>query len=447
MKKFLTIALAALATFSASAEGYQVNTLSARQVAMGHTGVAQKLGAESMYFNPAALSFSNKTLDLSAGVTGIISTAGATINNKYYETDNKVSTPLYVHAAFKVYDNLQAGVSFYTPYGSNINWSKNWAGAVLNQSVKLSTYVVQPTLSYRILKNLSVGVGLCIAWGSVDLNKALVNPKSLDMLINATQMPVPTFGETSPASVNLKGTAEVAVGYNVGIMWDINEHFTLGLSARSEMQMKVKTGDATVEYANEIAEQLLQDKIGVINSANFKAEMPMPMTTTIGVCYKPNKRWKFAFDAQMTKWNAYENLDIEFLSEQLNTFNQHIEKNYKNAWAFRVGAQYALTDRMDLRAGFNYDMTPVDNNFYNPETPGMDKISPSLGFSFRPYSRLSIDVACAYVHGLSEDNASCNYDDFIYKNYPQFGQPATQTIKGKYTVHAWTPSIGVSYSF
>ena len=42
MKKILTIALAALATLSASAEGYQVNTLSARQVAMGHTGVAQK---------------------------------------------------------------------------------------------------------------------------------------------------------------------------------------------------------------------------------------------------------------------------------------------------------------------------------------------------------------------------------------------------------------------
>ena len=83
MKKILTIALAALATLSASAEGYQVNTLSARQVAMGHTGVAQKLGAESMYFNPAALSFSNKTLDLSAGVTGIIATAGATINDKY----------------------------------------------------------------------------------------------------------------------------------------------------------------------------------------------------------------------------------------------------------------------------------------------------------------------------------------------------------------------------
>ncbi|MDE7459746.1 MAG: outer membrane protein transport protein, partial [Paramuribaculum sp.] len=45
------------------AEGYQVNTLSAKQLGMGHVGVAMKLGAESMLFNPAGLAFSDKTLD------------------------------------------------------------------------------------------------------------------------------------------------------------------------------------------------------------------------------------------------------------------------------------------------------------------------------------------------------------------------------------------------
>lgn len=36
-----------------NAEGYQVNTLSARQMGMGHTGTGMKLGAESQFFNPA----------------------------------------------------------------------------------------------------------------------------------------------------------------------------------------------------------------------------------------------------------------------------------------------------------------------------------------------------------------------------------------------------------
>ena len=47
MKKKLTILAAAAAmTAPAFAEGYQVNSLSARQTGMGHTGVALKLGPE-----------------------------------------------------------------------------------------------------------------------------------------------------------------------------------------------------------------------------------------------------------------------------------------------------------------------------------------------------------------------------------------------------------------
>lgn len=437
--------MALLVSVSAAAEGYQVNTLSARQEAMGHTGVALKLGAESMYFNPAGMAFSDKTLDLSVGITGISPTATATIDNVDYQTKNKVSTPLYVYAGFRIYDFLNAGVAFYTPYGSNINWTNNWPGAVLNQSVKLSTYVIQPTLSWKILPNLSVGAGLTVAWGGVNLNKGLVTASSIDLLLAASGNPY-RFGDITPASVNLKGTADIAVGYNVGAMWDINDHITIGASFRSKMQMKVKAGDARVEYANEIAAQLLQNKIGLINDANFSAQMPMPYSFTFGVSYKPDSKWIFAFDAQLTGWSAYKQLDIDFLTEQLDPFDQHIEKNYKNSWAFRLGAQYALTERFDLRAGFNFDMTPVDKDYYNPETPGMHKLSPSVGFSFRPFSRFSIDLACAYIHGVGEDDASCGYEDFIYKMNPVLGD-YNKTIKGSYKVHAWAPSIGLSYSF
>ena len=47
----------AVSAFVMHAEGYQINTLSARQNGMGHTGTALKLGAESMIFNPAGLGF------------------------------------------------------------------------------------------------------------------------------------------------------------------------------------------------------------------------------------------------------------------------------------------------------------------------------------------------------------------------------------------------------
>lgn len=149
MNKLLCSIAALSVSLYAAAEGYQVNTLSAKQGGMGHTGVAQKLGAESMYFNPAGLGFMDKTLDLSASVNAISATAKAKVNDTWYETDNGISTPLMISAAFNIYDNLKAGINIYTPYGSSIDWTVNWPGAVLNQSVDLATYTVQPTVAWR----------------------------------------------------------------------------------------------------------------------------------------------------------------------------------------------------------------------------------------------------------------------------------------------------------
>ena len=88
MKKFILAAAVAAFAFGAKAEGYQVNTLSAKQLGMAHTGTALHLGAESMYFNPAGMAFMDKTLDISASVTGIIADAKAVHDGDTYKTDD-----------------------------------------------------------------------------------------------------------------------------------------------------------------------------------------------------------------------------------------------------------------------------------------------------------------------------------------------------------------------
>ena len=98
-----------------------------------------------------------------------------------------------------------------------------------------------------------------------------------------------------------------------------------------------------------------------------------------------------------------------------------------------------LTKRFDLRAGLMVDTTPVNDAYYNPETPGMTKIEPTVGFSFRPIDNLSIDLAMMYVAGLGADNVSCPYTDLLT------GKPGE--FKADYRVHAFAPSIGVNYSF
>ncbi len=437
MKKFLIGALAALSSLPMMAEGYQINTLSAKQLGMGHTGTALKSGSESMIFNPAALGFSNRTLDISGSVTGIKAIATAAYQGHEYQTENGISTPMAVNASFKIYDNLQAGISFYTPYGSAIDWTKDWPGAELNQKVELKVFTVQPTVAWRINKKLSVGAGMMISWGKVDLNKALISGHSFDALMGSMGVQS-NLGETAAASVNLKGTSEVAIGANIGVMYDINERWTIGADFRTKMQMKVKAGIAQVDYATETTRKTLEQKVGLINEANFTAAMPAPYVLNAGASFRPTDKLTLAADVQFTGWKTYKTLNIDF-PENLKDFNQHITKNYSNAWAYKLGAQYALTNRFDVRAGLMLDTTPVNKDHYNPETPGMTKIEPTVGFSFRPIERLSIDFSFMYIAGLGKDNARCSYTDLLTR------QPVT--FESDYHVHAFAPAIGIDYAF
>lgn len=445
MKKIILAVASFVVGMTAMAEGYQINTLSARQLGMGHTGTALKLGAENMIFNPAGLAFSTRQVDISASITGIKAIAECTTDGSTYRTHNGLSTPLAVNAAFRIYDNLQAGISFYTPYGSGINWTDNWPGSVLSQSVDLKVYTVQPTLSWRIMPNLSVGAGLMISWGKVNLNKALVSGHTFDQVMQTQGIPS-ALGDAAAASIRLDGTSQVALGVNVGAMYDINSQWTVGIDFRSRMRMKVDAGIARVRYANQMAEQVLEHSIGLINESNFSSEMPCPYALNFGVAYRPTDRWTVALDAQLTGWHTYRRLDINFPSP-LQSFDQRIEKNYSDSWCVKAGAQYSLTPRLDLRAGLTVDTSPVDDLHYNPETPGMTKIEPTVGFSFRPVAGLSVDVAFMYIQGLGKDNASCTYDDLLLKGSGAPEAVYRRTFTADYHVKAFAPAIGISYAF
>ncbi len=455
VRPLLLTALMAVATIPATrAEGYQINTLSATQNGMGHTGTALHLGSQSQIFNPAGLTTLKGNVEVTGSVTGIFATASATLpDGMKYTTDNSPSTPMSFTAGFSIYDNLKAGVAFYTPYGSGINWTESWPGAVLSQSVSLKTFTLQPTVAWQPVKGLSVGVGLMLTWGNVDLNKGLVSPGSFNKLQQALvalgaitpEQYVPYSPTTIPASINLTGKANVAVGVNLGVMYDFDDRWSAGFMYRSRVHMKVKDGLAALSYANAHSQAILDNQLGLLNQSNFASQMPCPEIYRFGVSYRPVKDLVVAFDAQLTGWGAYKALDIDFLDETLTSYDQHIEKHYHNSWTFGLGAEYGLTKRFDVRCGLMLDLTPVNADHYNPETPGMTKLSPSVGFSFRPIPALSIDAAFLYVAGLGASNRSCTYPDVLMTRLQ--GKPVTETFTADYHVHAFNPSIGLTVNF
>lgn len=431
MKKFFLSLSVIFLSISVFAEGYQVNVLSTKQTGMGHVGAGMKLGAESMHFNPAGLVYLRKHVDMSLGVAGVFSNAKFEQGNYSAKTDNPVGTPVYGYVGYRIYDNLAAGISLTTPYGNSLKWPKAWKGAHLIQDISLKSYVLQPTISYKILDNLSIGVGLQLALGKVTLSRALLPVGSLVPILG------PDYEDVVPVSATLDGKAKVRVGYNIGVMYDVCDKVTLGLSYRSRIRMKVKEGTAELDYASEKIKTMLDatGQIPPLDKGTFHAQLPLPSNTTLGVSYRPTDRWEVALDLQFVGWQAYDSLNVVFNEKILQIEDIKAEKDYKNTMIYRVGAQYMATERCDVRMGIYYDQSPIRKHNYNPETPGMGKLGFSTGLSFEPYQNLQIDFAFLYIQGISRDGS-----------YPDKYSPDGK-FSGHYKSNAYTASIGLAYCF
>ncbi len=472
MKKTL---FAILATCSLLfAESYQVNTLSAKQLGMGHTGAGQKLGSESMHFNPGGLGFLDKTLDISVGATFIMPTVQ--FQGLQGKTENtKMGTPLYVYAASNINDWFSAGLSFTTPYGNSADYGKDWEGADRLQDISLSVYALQPTVAFKVRDDISIGVGPAIYFGSFEQNKAIssslgnyrpfasglretsqipsLNPQlagALAAYANIVDNTIDKYEHTSAVSAKFSGDADVAVAANVGILYDlIPNKLSLGVAYRSEAKMKVANGksEITVDGGAQTDLATLNQIItaannpavptfppSALNEGNFTAELPLPANLNTGISFRPTEKLLLAFDWQMVFWGVYKELviDIDNLGQQVS------QKKYHNTDAYRFGAQYTIIDQLDLRLGVYYDETPVDDDYLTPESPSTNKLGSTIGFSFRPIPNFSVDASFLYSKGSG---------GFGRKSTSGSNAEKDDGLDGRYSVTALVPSVGVSFNF
>lgn len=495
MKKILLLLAASVIATGAFAEGYQVNNMSAKQTGMGHVGTAMKLNSESVFFNPAATAFQSSKFDISAGITGILSNVHyrslPTMENDYVsgpeeKSDNKLSTPIHVYFNYKPIERLAVGLGFYTPNGSSMKWADNWSGANLVQEINLKAFTVQPTLSFKICDNLSVGAGLMITWGNFDLSRSLLPigrgnktiEAGFEQINNLLPLIGPSKGLTPEqiqayqaqaqaganyfannltgepiAAAKLEGSARVAVGVNAGILWDITDEWSLGMTWRSRMNMKVNSGHGTLNYGSEQAHQYLtfmnqvltmagQDPaIPGLDQGTFNAELPLPTSVTWGVSFRPTPKWEFAVDLQWVGWSAYKALNVEFNEPELGVKPIYSVKNYSNTLAFRFGGQYRATDFLTARMGMYVDESPVSSDYLNPETPSMTKVAYTAGLSLRPTKFMTVDLAYCYVSAADPERTG---------SYPIYGYTdgkLEEVFSGNYKLHANVFSIGVGFSF
>jgi long-chain fatty acid transport protein len=453
IKKILTVAAITTSVMlgtaiNANAEGYQINAQSARQLGMGHTGVALKLGAESMLFNPAGMSFMENKFDLSLGITGVKSQIKYTNGDYTAKTDNPLGTPLYGYIGYKPTKNFAFGVSITNPVGNSLKWPANWAGSTLIEEINLKGFCLQPTVSYKFGNIVSIGAGLMIDFGNFDLSRALIPVGGLNsaLAIPALKPLVESFQGQVPLSAKLGGDAKVGFGYNIGVLVNLSKKISIGASYRSKIDFKVDKGTAELNYANENVQKIIAAINGAkpgtivippLNTGTFEAALPAPSNFNVGVAYKPNTKLTLTAELQVVGWKAYDVLTIQFDEENLKGYSITATKDYKNTVIYRLGGEYNLCKLAAIRLGAYYDTTPVREELYNPETPGSNKLAITAGTTIRPLPFMSIDIALAYINGAK-----------TYGSYP-LPTPTDKNavFAGDYKASAFMPSVGLSFRF
>ncbi len=410
MKKmtFLFFLFVGFGLNSSFAGGYQVTLHGQKQTGMGLVGTSITFDAGCLFFNPGGLGFVKDKISVSAGVSFIKSMVKFQKQEPSVyeaETDNPMGTPFYFYAAGKINDKLSVGLAVNTPYGNSLKWGNDWAGKFLIEDIKLKAIFVQPTVSYKINNMLSFGAGLVYAFGDVNINKAI---------------PVSGAGNTD-GQVNISGKAS-SFGYNLGLLCKPTEKLQIGIDYRSKIDMNVKDGDVTMTVPSS-----LSTNFPATNSVD--ATLPLPANLDFGASYQLNDKVLVGFSVNYVLWSIYDSLIFDFKNNTSALTDSHNPREYKNTIIYRIGGQYEANEKFAFRAGAYYDPTPTNKDYFNPETPSLNNIGLTCGFSYKPVKKLSVDVSFLYVIGNERE---------AYYTPDNFG--------GKFKSRFYIPGFGLTYS-
>ena len=349
----------------------------ARQTGMASAGTGWAADNSTIFYNPGALTFIKRPsifLQMNA-VRAQTAYLAPPPSNYAVTTQNPTGTPFSFFASRKCNDSCRwgLGLGIYTPFGSGLKWSDDWAGKYVVQSIKLSTIYIQPTLSYKPAKWLGLGAGFIYGLGSVDLKKAVPISSSMSNYGTAT----------------LNGDG-VGLGYNLGLFLAASRKFQIGLNYRSSVRFTVP--DGIIAFSN-IAPSLADS----FKNTFFYSQITTPAITTLGFSYHQNK-WNYVLDLNYVQWSIYDSLQFDFRDNTSLLTDVSSPKLYKNSYAVRLGTEYNYSDEVDFRCGLSFDKSPVQSNYFGPETPDANKVALSSGMGFH-LKHLQIDLSLLFVHG------------------------------------------------
>jgi long-chain fatty acid transport protein len=396
--------------------GFAFNENGAAATGKGTAFVGEANDPSAIFYNPAGITqLPGTQLMIGASVVKLDSTFRSSTTGQSTDLQDQFPVLPYVYIThrFKGWDErLSIGLGIYTPFGILIDWPDNWQGRFATTDDHLRVTVYNPTIALQATPKLSLAVGLQVA----DVGAGFEQKFDVG---------------TGESKVRVHGLSAHPVGWNVGALYHITDTTSAGIQFRSELQAKL-TGQA--EFSGPAA--------ALFSNTGFRTSIKLAPRIVAGISTKAISRWTINADIEWQGWRTVGSIPKTFNETADSTvpqsaLNQRNLTNWDNSWIYKIGAEYAATERLALRGGYFYDTSAVPDNTFTPVIPVSNLHALTMGFGYK-WPGVVVDVA--YLLGFYEkrsiDNGTTDPNNL-----------AGPTALGSYLSMAQVLTINVTFKF
>lgn len=383
------IAVAFASHHGAYADGFAVPELSVAGLGTANAMVANPAERGAFAYNPAAMAFHEQS-SLALGAIFINpSFSVRTANGEHDSVGVDWVAPPVFQAALRFDRQWSAGLGVTAPFGLETKWDTDTFPPLTNSltlapgvSVPLSPQPTRstielldftPTATYRINDNLALSAGANLYWAkTADLNSSITR---------------------------LSGDG-TGWGFNLSAMYT-KDALSLGISYRSAATVKI---DGTFLPVNATLVDIYRSTNGARGtppSQDAELDLDLPWRLMLGARYEINPKLAVEIDWARNGWSKFE--EIRVTGKASGAVLIQDANNWNDANAYRLGITYQLLPNTQLRFGYSYDETAVDDAYFSARVPDNDRNLFSIGVSRRLDDGWQLEAGYMYVRFRDRD--------------------------------------------
>lgn len=414
-------------------DGLYLEGFGAISRSMGGTAVAHYVGPAAMMVNPATMDLSDKTGEIVLGLDAITANIGAT----NIGTGEKASSGTHSNnrgpyiapqlAFVRKFSDWTFGVGMFAQAGVGVEYGKGsflsrsdvagvgyaaGAGTGLENASRLFILDIPIAASFKINDRFAIGGALEAKWAGLNLDYLLGMNQlgslagdgraSGSMLGLIGSLPAPRGVHLSVSQNRAIASGTDGWGYSgrLGFLYKMTPTTNLGGSYMFKSQMNDLKGKGTVTAVDgTIGNVPIEGDIRVIN-------FNTPAKLDVGLSHQATEKLLVAFDVSRVYWkDALRDIKVGFTSGAGNV-NLRLPQNARNQTIVAIGASYAATPDLTLRAGYRQATQPFNDEGLLAVIPAVLQKHASLGFSYQISKSGRFDFAYSHAFEANMTNQS-----------------------------------------